>query len=339
MKVFLPMGMQTEMTNKDIDLLFEYYQKTVDERDELLAKLSNSVIDFNFFKDNDKKTRFYTGLPNWIFLLRFFNLVKDFIPSHHKSKLSPFQILVLTLMKLRLNFTFTDLGYRFQVDGTTASRNFHRCLYILYKKFKNSKMIHWPEERKNLLDSVTVIIDCFEIFIEKSSMLRAAAQSFSHYKHHTTIKYLIGISMSGAIMFISQAFGGRISDKDATIQSGFLNNLQEGDLVLADKGFLIEELVTEKKAHLKLPCFVKDGGQLHPTEIEKSRKLSSLRIHVERVINILRQKFNICSDIAVMSAISKQNDLFDRDLYDIIVFVCSCIVNMCPSVVNTDFEI
>lgn len=335
----------------DIDHLFRCYQETVEERDNLLLKLSSVLMGFNYFKGNDKKTRFFTGFTNWKLFIGFFDLVKEFLPTHFNCKLSKFQMLVLTLMKLRLNSTFTDLGYRFQVNGDTASRTFHRCIYILHKKFKNSKMVHWPEERKSLIfdtpsyfrsvykESVTIIIDCFEILIEEPSMLRAAAQVFSYYKNHPTIKVLIGISMSGVIIFISKPFGGRTSDKEATIKSGLLEYLQEGDVVLADKGFLIRDEVNAKNAHLKMPCFVKKGSQLHPTEIENSRKNSSLRIHVERVINILRQKFTICWDIARISALSKQNELFNGDLYDMIIFVCSCIVNICPSVVTSNFEI
>lgn len=348
-RYFLPKEIQTEVTMNDIDILFEYYQTTVDERDELLLKLSTVLINFKYFENNDKKTRFFTGFPNWKLLCRFFDLVKNFIPTHFNCKLSQFQMIVLTLMKLRLNANFTDLGYRFQIAGNTASKTFHRCVYILFRKFKNSKIIYWPE-KKNLIfstpsyfrstfkDTVTVIVDCFEIFTQTPSMFRAAAQLFSHYKHHATIKLLIGISMSGAIIFISKAFGGRTSDKEATKKSGLLDHLKEGDCVLADKGFLIRDEVNAKKADLKLPCFVNKGNQLHPTELENSRKNSSLRIHVERVINILRKKFNICSDIAKISALSKRNDIFEADLYDMIIFLCSCFVNMCPSVVTSDFE-
>lgn len=121
-------------------------------------------------------------------------------------------------------------------------------------------------------------------------------------------------------------------------ESGFLNNLREGDWVLADKGFLVEKEVEEKAATLILPSFIKEGNQLHPTQVEASRYIASIRVHVERVISVLRQKYNICSDIAQMSCVSKQNDLFNNDLYDKIVFVSSCLVNICPTVVNNDFE-
>lgn len=330
-------------------MLFKYYQEAVEERDALLLKISTLIIDVDFLKGNDKKARFYTGLSTWSLLNNFFKMVGGFLPNHFRCKLSQFQMLILTLMKLRLNLSFTDLGYRFQIDETTASRYFYRCLFILYKLFNETTLIHWPE-RKNLLmnvpsyfrstfkETITIIVDCFELFTELSSVLIAAAQGFSRYKHHATLKYLIGISVTGAILFVSIGFGGRASDKEVVKKSGFLNLIQEGDIILADKGFLIEDEVEARNASLKMPSFVRNGGQLHPTEIEQSRDVSRIRIHVERIICVLREKFNICSDTAHMSAVAKQNDLYDNDLYDKIIYVCSCLVNLCPSVVSNDFE-
>lgn len=350
-KFFLHKEVQTDLTSGDVDALFLYYKNSVEERKEMLFKISTLVIDVEFFRGNDKKTRFYTGFTTWSLLNNFFDLVRAYLPSHFNSKLSPFQILAMTLMKLRLNFNFTDLGYRFQVDRTTISKNFERCIYILFKLFYNSKIIRWPKKRDDIIlntpsyfrsefkEQIVIIIDCFEIFIERAGVLRALAQSWSTYKHHNTIKYLIGITTTGVIIFISDAFGGRASDKFITLKSALLEHLKEGDVVLSDKGFLIQDEVEATGAVLKMPCFIRNGNQLHPTEVEESRYTSSIRIHIERIISVLRQKFNICSDIAPMSAVSKQNDLFDKDFYNIIVFICCSIINLCPPVVSNDFEI
>ena len=85
----------------------------------------------------------------------------------------------------------------------------------------------------------TVIIDCFDVFIEKPSNLLARAQTYSNYESHNTIKVLIGISSQGTITFVSQAWGVCTSDKFSTESCGLPNKLKPGDLVMANRGFTI----------------------------------------------------------------------------------------------------
>ena len=65
--------------------------------------------------------------------------------------------------------------------------------------------------------------------------------TFSSYKNHNTFKALVGISPDGAITFVSSLYPGCISDKELTRKSGILDLLEEGDSVMADTGFEIEE--------------------------------------------------------------------------------------------------
>ena len=88
---------------------------------------------------------------------------------------------------------------------------------------------------------VTVIIDCFEVFIEKPSNLLARDQTFSNYKHHNTIKILIGITPQGSSSFVSESWGGCNSDKFLTENCRFLDKLEPGDVVMADRGFTVAE--------------------------------------------------------------------------------------------------
>lgn len=110
-------------------------------------------------------------------------------------------------------------------------------------------------------DEVRVIIDCFEVFIESTSILKSNAQCWSSYKHHKTVKILIGITPQGTICFISPSYGGRASDKFITEDCGILEKIEPGDLVMADRGFLIEEFLHPLGASLKIPIFTK-GTQI-----------------------------------------------------------------------------
>ena len=45
--------------------------------------------------------------------------------------------------------------------------------------------------------------------------------NLSRYKNHSTVKYLIGITLQGTISFISNGWGGCTSDQHITENSDF----------------------------------------------------------------------------------------------------------------------
>ena len=48
-------------------------------------------------------------------------------------------------------------------------------------------------------------------------------------------------------------------------------------------------------AEVKIPALTKGRSQLSPTDVEDTRKLACVRIHVERVMGLVRQKYTILS--------------------------------------------
>lgn len=159
----------------------------------------------------------------------------------------------------------------------------------------------------------------------------ASANVFSNYKKHNTIKVLIGISACGSIIYVSEAFGGRTSDKEVVKSSGFLDLILEGDFVLADRGFLIDDMLAPLNASVAYPAFKKKSHQLEPLDAVHSKELSSLRIHVERLIGSLRQKFLILSDIIPITMLQHWNN--NTPAIDQVLTICSALVNLCPTMV------
>ena len=58
-----------------------------------------------------------------------------------------------------------------------------------------------------------------------------------------------------------------------TDHSGFLHHVLSGDIILADRGFLIEEFLGARGAYLCIPAFTKGKDQLTANKIEKTRNI------------------------------------------------------------------
>lgn len=308
---------------------------------EIVAK--NNISD-DTFKDDDEKVRLYTGLPSFAVLMTLFNFLEPDLIQAQNSALTKFQKVILVLMRLKLNLSVQYLADQFKVLPGTISKTFQTNLNVMFVKLQS--LIYWPTQDERRLTMpmefrkffglkiAVYIIDCFEIFIERSSKLKARAQTWSSYKHHNTVKYLIGISPQGSISYISQGYGGRASDKSVTNDSGFLEKLQYGDVVLADRGFDIAESVAQASSEVMIPAFTKGKSQLSAVDIEKTRTLAHVRVHVDRVIGLVRNKYVILQDTLPLDYLISSDGSIPT--IDKILTVCCALTNMCKSVVPFD---
>lgn len=302
------------------------------------ADVEHDMLSREWFREDEERVTFYTGLPNMITLEAIFDLIHPRLQE--RKSMTKFQQFILTLMKMRLNLLGKDLAYRFKISESVVSNVFRDTIDVMYVAM--GFLIIWPgkEELKLTMpkcfrgkfSDCVVIIDCFEIAIQKPSDLLAQAQTWSSYKQRNTAKYLIGITPQGTISFISKGWGGRASDKCIVEASGFLLKVEPGDLVLADRGFDIDETLALQGARLYIPAFTKGKAQLSPVETEETRHIANVRIHVERVIGLVRKKYKILGHavIPIHYLVSKNSQVC---LLDKLVLVACALTNCCKSIV------
>ncbi|KAJ8273752.1 hypothetical protein GJAV_G00105130 [Gymnothorax javanicus] len=237
----------------------------------------------------------------------------------------------MVVMKLRLGLSNRDKAYRFRVSESTVSNILRSWQPAIAKMLKS--IIKWPTKGavlKNMPKSFRrrfkrcrCIIDCTEILIVRPTNLTARAQTWSNYKHNNTAKYLVGITPAGAVSFPSKGWGGRVLNKQVTLESGFLDLLESRDEILADRGFLIRDELAAYGATLRIPNFTKGKSQLPACEVYSSRRLARVRIHVERVISRWKS-FKILHSVIPIS---------QGSLLDDMVIVCGALTNLSKSVV------
>lgn len=110
---------------------------------------------------------------------------------------------------------------------------------------------------------------------------------------------------------MSKAYGGRCSDAYITVDSGFLDLVQPGDVVMADKGFPgIKSGLEQVQAVLVMPPFLQNSDQFSEREVTETYNIAQVRIHVERLIQRIKWCYNILNTRVPTELISAMSDVF-----------------------------
>ena len=111
--------------------------------------------------------------------------------------------------------------------------------------------------------------------------------------------------------------------------------MSPGDVILADRGFNVKDTMGLYCALVKIPAFTKGKTQLHPLELEATRGLAAVRIHVERVIGLVRNKYTILQTTIPLTLCQAASHEQPTSI-DKMVTVCCALCNICPSVIPTE---
>lgn len=265
-------------------------------------------------------TKLYLGLPEQCFYVLDLLVKQTNLEMNH---------ILLTLKKIRLAEPFSIVADDFGISASCASRIFCKTVPLLAQCLK--ELIFWPERSKIVqflpmpfrarYSNVQSIIDCLEIEIEKPSNSVHQALTWSEYKHCNTIKYLISSTPDGFINFISEGYGGRISDSLLFEKCDFLKKLPSDCAVMADRGFKhVEPLLIQKGCTLVRPPSVPSGAKMSKEDVMQTKRIASLRIHIECLIRRLREfnklKPHACADHNLIAVI------------DEVIVIASALINL-----------
>lgn len=199
--------------------------------------------------------------------------------------------LLLCLMKLRLNYPDLDLADRFRVSRATVSNVFYTLFHALYEiLFEGVMNQSVPSQLKckgcmpkcfDDFPSARFSMDCTETSQDIPTDLDKQCASYSNYKSRHTVKALTCVAPNGAIVYCSKLYPGSVSDRGIVEHSKVLSHLQPGDLVLADKGFTIFDLMPPGVS-LNIPPFLIGKAHFTAQEAKLCYKIARSRIHVER---------------------------------------------------------
>ena len=106
--------------------------------------------------------------------------------------------------------------------------------------------------------SCRIVIDCTDVEIATPGLMSQQSATYSSYRGMNSFKVLVGVAPNAVITFVSQLFPDSVSDKEIVQQSGLLDHLATGDLILADKGFLIQDIVSNGVS-VNIPPFLEYG--------------------------------------------------------------------------------
>ena len=263
---------------------------------------------------NNESIMRYTGMEQKDFFY-LFHLIKENVtdmhwkklnsvknkktPAHTTRKLSQLHEYLMTLVYIRTGFDFSILADLFEVVKSVASSIIITWINVLYSVLKDwliwptAAQVHasLPKDFPEQYSDTRTILECTEMFTVKPTNPSAQTATYSQYKHHSTLRVLVGITPAGLITFVSSVYGGNTSDR-YTAAAEFIHKVEPGDAIMVDKGLNIGDVVLQRGATLHiLPCTRKEASKdsmLTQSEIANTQSIATVRICVEQAIERMK---------------------------------------------------
>lgn len=273
----------------------------------------------------------YTSFPTDVFNI-IVQILRRMAPFNYYAgwEVTGFSLedqLLICLMKLRLNFRDLDLAVRFGTSRATISNIVNTFISVLHEIFFDGvlKAIGIPSQLKckgsmpksfKDFSSARIAMDATEVTQDIPSNMNKQSLTYSNYKSRHTVQAVTCVAPNGALVFTSDLYPGSTSDAAIVEHCGILDQLQPGDLVLADKGFNIYDKLPTGVS-LNIPPFMSSKSHFTREEAKLCYKIGRSRIHVERANERIK-------NYEILSYVPSQY----RHLTTKIFQLCCCLVNL-----------
>jgi hypothetical protein len=317
------------------------------------------AVEAHPIRGTDASCKMMTGLQSWKFFHAQYDLVMAVFGGEHtilpygrirtgarqgeRGRKPVLDLKNQMFFVLYLLATGSDAALaclHFLIDVTTASRYVttwvrllaitlrHVQPYPSYEAVQATLPPKWPRVLGN--KRMRLILDATEVFMQTPSTKSGNRTTWSDYKHNNTAKFLVGVTPCGAIVFTSDGFGGSLNDVKLVEVSGLLFVLEDGDDVMADKGFMIHHLMGVLGVGLTVPPKAyTNQAQFTAAQMIETERVANMRIHVERAMARIKE-FGILQKTIKISQVDLLTDIFT---------ICACIGNYSTALVGDDFHV
>ena len=264
----------------------------------------NSVplLSITNLESDQRLLHYYTGLENVAKLMTVFHTLGPavnhltYFKTQTVTGITPVNQFILMLAKLRQDLDYLPLSQLCGVSEFTARNIFITWINFCARQWSEVKIwpdkdlvqFYAPNDFRHKFPTTRLVIDGTEIPIQKPSNPIAQRSTFSSYKNRNTVKVLVGSTPGGLISYLSPAYGGSTSDRQIVERSSLPEMCDANDSVMADKGFNVQDIFAARDIHVNIPTFFKKKNRMSGRQVLADRKISSKRVHIERIIGLMK---------------------------------------------------
>ena len=213
-----------------------------------------------------------------------------------EAKCSTEEMLYVCLFRLRRAYIIKSLAVILSTPNRTIKETlvwkiFTTYIQLLYKVFRDMQDVMFPTRGKmrhflpkvfKTMKDVHCVVDCTEFHVQTSRNDARQGNTYSSYKHANTFKCLIAVIPNGGACFVSDLFEGDIDDVQIFRECGIMKHIRPHDVILADRGFIVQDLLHPLQADVKNTFFLERKKQPKCSRRIINTKNAKARIHVEQ---------------------------------------------------------